>query len=90
MVAGLGYLFAGLVDAKMLLSLLSGSIPAVAAGSLLAGRVGWASASIRSSRPNFPSRISGDAFITQIASAISHFRVEFRSVELNSWNLATA
>lgn len=37
-VAGLGYLFAGLVDWAMLLSLLTGSVPAVIAGSLLAGR----------------------------------------------------
>jgi uncharacterized protein len=37
-VAGLGYLFAGLVDGKMLLSLLAGSIPAVIVGSLLAQR----------------------------------------------------
>lgn len=36
MVAGLGYLLAGLVDGWMLLSLLSGSIPAVAVGSYLA------------------------------------------------------
>lgn len=35
-VAGLGYLFAGLVDWQMLLSLLVGSIPAVIVGSLLA------------------------------------------------------
>ena len=35
-VAGLGYLFAGLVDGHMLLSLLAGSIPAVIVGSLLA------------------------------------------------------
>lgn len=38
-VAGLGYLFAGLVNGQMLLSLLAGSIPAVIVGSLLAGRV---------------------------------------------------
>jgi uncharacterized membrane protein YfcA len=38
MVAGLGYLFAGLVNWQMLLSLLAGSIPAVIAGSLLAGK----------------------------------------------------
>lgn len=38
MVAGLGYLFAGLVDGPMLISLLLGSVPAVALGSLLAGR----------------------------------------------------
>ena len=37
-VAGLGYLFAGLVDWQMLFSLLAGSIPAVIAGSLLARR----------------------------------------------------
>lgn len=35
-VAGLSYLFAGMVDGQMLLSLLTGSIPAVIAGSLLA------------------------------------------------------
>lgn len=38
-VAGSGYLFAGLVDGQMLVSLLLGSIPAVIAGSLLAGRI---------------------------------------------------
>lgn len=38
-VAGLGYLFAGMVDWFMLASLLSGSIPAIIAGSLLARRV---------------------------------------------------
>lgn len=38
MVAGLGYLFAGMVDWQMLLSLLAGSIPAIIAGSLLARR----------------------------------------------------
>ena len=38
-VAGLGYLFAGMVDWEILASLLSGSIPAVVAGSLLAGRI---------------------------------------------------
>lgn len=38
MVAGIGYLFAGLVDWNMLLSLLAGSIPAIIAGSLLARR----------------------------------------------------
>ncbi len=38
-VAGLGYLFAGLVDWWMLVSLLAGSIPAVLLGSLMAGRV---------------------------------------------------
>lgn len=37
-VAGLGYLYAGLVDGKMLMSLLAGSIPAVIVGSLLAQR----------------------------------------------------
>ena len=37
MVAGTGYLFAGLVDGAMLLSLLIGSVPAVIAGSLAAG-----------------------------------------------------
>ncbi len=36
--AGLGYLFAGLVNWHMLVSLLAGSIPAVVAGSLLAGK----------------------------------------------------
>lgn len=39
MVAGVGYLFAGMVDWRMLLSLLAGSIPAVIAGSLLAGKI---------------------------------------------------
>jgi uncharacterized membrane protein YfcA len=38
-VAGLGYLYAGMVDWFMLASLLSGSIPAIIAGSLLARRV---------------------------------------------------
>jgi uncharacterized protein len=38
-VAGLGYLFAGMVDWWMLASLLVGSIPAVLCGSLLAGRI---------------------------------------------------
>lgn len=38
-VAGTGYLFAGMVDWLMLASLLTGSIPAVLLGSLLAGRV---------------------------------------------------
>ena len=38
LVAGLGYLFAGLVNWQLLLSLLTGSIPAVVAGSLLAKR----------------------------------------------------
>lgn len=37
-IAGLGYLFAGLVDLMMLASLLLGSIPAIALGSLLAAR----------------------------------------------------
>lgn len=37
-VAGLGYLYTGLVDGHMLVSLLTGSIPAVIAGSLLAQR----------------------------------------------------
>lgn len=39
MVAGLGYLFAGMVDWKMLASLLVGSIPAIIVGSLLARKV---------------------------------------------------
>lgn len=38
-VAGVGYLFAGMVDGRMLLSLLVGSIPAVIVGSLMAGKV---------------------------------------------------
>lgn len=38
-VAGSGYLIAGLVDGWMLLSLLTGSIPAIALGSLLAKRI---------------------------------------------------
>ena len=38
-VAGLGYLFAGLVDWELLSSLLAGSIPAVILGSLLAKRL---------------------------------------------------
>jgi uncharacterized membrane protein YfcA len=38
-VAGLGYLFAGMVDWWMLASLLAGSIPTVILGSLLAGRI---------------------------------------------------
>lgn len=38
-VAGLGYLIAGMVDGSMLLSLLAGSIPAVILGCLLAVRV---------------------------------------------------
>lgn len=38
-VAGSGYLLAGLVDGSMLLSLLAGSIPAVIVGSLLASRM---------------------------------------------------
>jgi uncharacterized membrane protein YfcA len=39
MVAGLGYLFAGMVDWKMLASLLVGSIPAIIVGSLLARKI---------------------------------------------------
>lgn len=39
MVAGLGYIFAGMVDLWMLASLLVGSTPAVLLGSLLAGRI---------------------------------------------------
>lgn len=39
MVAGLGYLFAGMVDWHMLASLLAGSIPAIVLGSLLARKV---------------------------------------------------
>jgi uncharacterized protein len=39
MVAGLGYLFAGMVDWWMLASLLSGSIPMVLLGSMLAGKI---------------------------------------------------
>lgn len=38
-VAGLGYLFAGYVDLMLLLSLLIGSLPAIALGSRLSGRV---------------------------------------------------
>ena len=38
-IAGLGYLFAGMVDGEMLISLLAGSIPAVIAGSKLASRI---------------------------------------------------
>ncbi len=38
-VAGSGYLMAGLVDGWMLISLLCGSIPAIVMGSLLAGKV---------------------------------------------------
>jgi len=38
-VAGLGYLFAGMVDWAMLASLLAGSIPTVILGSLLASRI---------------------------------------------------
>ena len=38
LVAGLGYLYAGMVNASMLLSLLLGSVPAVVLGSLLARR----------------------------------------------------
>jgi uncharacterized membrane protein YfcA len=37
--AGMGYLFAGMVDGWMLASLLIGSIPAVMLGSLLAGKI---------------------------------------------------
>ena len=39
MAAGLGYLFAGMVDWKMLASLLVGSIPAIIVGSLLSRKV---------------------------------------------------
>jgi uncharacterized membrane protein YfcA len=38
-VAGLGYLFAGLVDGALMLSLLVGSVPTVILGSLLRGRI---------------------------------------------------
>ncbi len=38
-VAGLGYLFAGMVDWQMLISLLLGSIPAVIAGSMLSTKI---------------------------------------------------
>ncbi|WP_396190366.1 sulfite exporter TauE/SafE family protein, partial [Flavobacterium sp.] len=38
-VAGLGYLLAGLVDWQMLISLLAGSVPAIILGSLLARKV---------------------------------------------------
>ncbi len=38
-IAGLGYLFAGYVDLMLLLSLLVGSLPAIALGSLLSDRV---------------------------------------------------
>jgi uncharacterized membrane protein YfcA len=38
-VAGLGYLFAGMVDWSMLFSLLVGSIPTVILGSMLAGKI---------------------------------------------------
>lgn len=38
-VAATGYLFAGMVDWQMLASLLAGSVPAVLAGSLLAGKM---------------------------------------------------
>ena len=38
-VSGMGYLFAGMVDWRMLTSLLVGSIPAVLLGSLLAGKI---------------------------------------------------
>ena len=43
MVAGTGYLIAGMVDWQMLASLLAGSLPSVAVGSLLAQRIsrGW-------------------------------------------------
>ncbi len=39
MVAGVGYLFAGMVDWEILISLLLGSIPAITVGSLLARRI---------------------------------------------------
>ncbi|MDE2342210.1 MAG: sulfite exporter TauE/SafE family protein [Betaproteobacteria bacterium] len=38
-IAGLGYLLAGMTDGRMLLSLLVGSLPAVVLGSLLAGKL---------------------------------------------------
>lgn len=38
-VAGLGYLFAGLVDGAMLAALLAGSIPAIIVANLLAGKI---------------------------------------------------
>lgn len=38
-IAGLGYLFAGYVDFKLLLSLLAGSLPAIALGSRLSSRI---------------------------------------------------
>ena len=38
-IAGLGYLMAGMTDGRMLVSLLAGSLPAVVLGSLLAGRL---------------------------------------------------
>ena len=38
-IAGLGYLFAGMVDGWMLASLLMGSIPAVVLGSMLSGKI---------------------------------------------------
>ena len=38
-IAGLGYLLAGMTDGRMLASLLAGSLPAVVMGSLLAGRL---------------------------------------------------
>ena len=38
-IAGIGYLFAGMVDKWMLISLLLGSIPTVLLGSLLAGKI---------------------------------------------------
>lgn len=46
-VAGLSYLFAGMVDWQMLASLLAGSIPAVIAGSLLARKPGLAGCRLR-------------------------------------------
>lgn len=39
MVAGMGYLFAGMVNWQMLISLLAGSVPAIVIGSLLAQKV---------------------------------------------------
>lgn len=38
-IAGMGYLFAGMVDGEMLISLLAGSIPAVIVGSKLASKI---------------------------------------------------
>ena len=38
-VGGSGYLIAGLVDGRMLLSMLAGSVPAVLLGSVLAARL---------------------------------------------------